>query len=88
MDRDEEQERAALEAHSRAISTAVLEANWQLAAKLLALMLARGLRPNEGTFYRVLALCARCARAVRLLVAVVQFDVIELWSLIDFVNID
>lgn len=37
---------------------------------------------------RVLALCARCARAVRLLVAVVQFDVIELWSLIDFVNID
>ena len=37
---------------------------------------------------RVLALCARCARAVCLLVAVVQFDVIELWSLIDFVNID
>lgn len=63
-------QRAALEAHSRAISTAVLEANWQLAAKLLALMLARGLRPNEGTFYRVLALCAaqrKSKRAARVL---------------------
>ncbi len=54
---------AALVTHSKAITTAVQEKNWKLATRVLDLMIARGLYPNNNTWMKVLQLCVKAEKS-------------------------